>query len=79
MNIKDKFLSIGRLHLQDDKEIRFLEDIWLGNTSLKVQHPNLFNIVRRKNASVAEIFSSRPLNVFFEETWLLKIYNLDKT
>jgi hypothetical protein len=37
----------------------------LGNTSLKVQYLNLFNIVRRKNETVADIFSLRPLNVSF--------------
>jgi hypothetical protein len=30
-----------------------------------VQYPNLFNTVRRNSATVAEIFSSRPLNVSF--------------
>jgi hypothetical protein len=65
MNIKDEFLRMGSFHLQDDKEIRFWKDTWLENTSLKEQYPNLFNIVRRKNASVEEIFSSRPLNVSF--------------
>jgi hypothetical protein len=57
---------MGSFHLQDGKEIRFREDIWLGNTSLKEQYPNLFNIVRRKNATVVEIFSSRPLNVSYQ-------------
>jgi hypothetical protein len=30
-----------------------------------MQYPNLFNIVRRKSSTVAEIFSSRPLNISF--------------
>jgi hypothetical protein len=65
MNVKDDFLSTGRFNLQDGKVIRFWEDIWLCTTALKVQYPNLYNIVRRKSAMVAEIFSSRPLNVSF--------------
>jgi hypothetical protein len=65
MNAKDDFLSMGSFNLQDGKVIRFWEDIWLGATALKVQYPNLYNIVRRKSAMVAEIFSSRPLNVYF--------------
>jgi hypothetical protein len=32
---------------------------------LKIQYPNLYNIVRRKDATVSEIFSSRPLNISF--------------
>jgi hypothetical protein len=79
MNIKDDFLSMGRFHLQDGKEIRFWEDTWLDATALKVQYPNHFNIVRRKSATVAEIFGSRSLNVSFHKTWLLKIHNLDRT
>jgi hypothetical protein len=65
MNIKSDFLSMGSFILQDGKEIRFWEDIWLGDAALKVQYPNLFNIVQRKSVTVAEIFSSRPLNVSF--------------
>jgi hypothetical protein len=33
--------------------------------SLNIQYPNLYNIVRRKDATIAEIFSSRLLNVSF--------------
>jgi hypothetical protein len=65
MNIKDAFFSMGSFNLQDGKVIRFWKDIWLGATTLKVQYPNLYNIVRRKSATVAKIFSSRPLNVSF--------------
>jgi hypothetical protein len=42
-----------------------VKDIWLGATTLKEQYPNLYNIVRSKSATVAEIFSSRQLNVSF--------------
>jgi hypothetical protein len=65
MSVKDDFLNMGRFQLQDGKEIRFWEDTWLGNTTLKVQYPNLFNIVRQKSATVAEVFSLRHLNVSF--------------
>jgi hypothetical protein len=50
---------MGSFNLQD------IKDIWLGATTLKEQYPNLYNIVRSKSATVAEIFSSRPLNVSF--------------
>jgi hypothetical protein len=42
-------------------------DIWLGNPPLKTQHPTLFNIVHRKQAKVAEVLSSTPLNVSFRK------------
>jgi len=35
------------------------------NQKLKDQFPNLFNIVRRKHATVVEILCSNPLNVSF--------------
>jgi hypothetical protein len=56
MNAKDNFFSMGRFHLHDGKE---------SVTALKVQCPNLFNIVRRNNETVVKVFSSRPLNVSF--------------
>jgi hypothetical protein len=65
MSVNDDFLNMGRFQLQDEKEIRFWEDTWLGDTALKVQYPNLFNIVRQKSATVAEVFSLRPLNISF--------------
>ena len=65
MGVKDKFLSLGRFSLKDGSQIRFWEDIWLGNRTLKSQFPSLFNIVRRRHATVAEVFSTTPLNISF--------------
>jgi len=66
MGVKDQFLNLGRFKLVSGHQIRFWEDNWLGNQKLKDQFPNLFNIVRRKHATVvAEVFSSNPLNVSF--------------
>jgi hypothetical protein len=53
MSIKDQFLSLGSFKLQDGKHIRFWEDKWLGANALRDDYPNLYNIVRRKNATVA--------------------------
>jgi hypothetical protein len=33
--------------------------------ALKEQYPNLYNIVRRKNTIIADVFQTRPLNVSF--------------
>ncbi|WVZ51061.1 LOW QUALITY PROTEIN: hypothetical protein U9M48_002247 [Paspalum notatum var. saurae] len=38
---------------------------WFGNQSLKYLYPNLFNIVRKKHATVAKVLSTNPLNVSF--------------
>jgi hypothetical protein len=58
MNIKDQFLNLGSFKLQDGKQIRFWEDKWLGAHALRDEYPNLYNIVRRRNATVADIFRS---------------------
>jgi hypothetical protein len=72
MNIKEDFFSMGNFILHDGRQIRFWEDSWLGTTPLKLQYPNLYNIVRRKDATVAKIFSSRPLNVSFRRNLVAK-------
>jgi hypothetical protein len=33
--------------------------------TLKEQYPNLYNIARKKNATISDIFSTRPLNISF--------------
>jgi hypothetical protein len=68
MNIKDQFLSMGSFKLQDEKQIRFWKDKWLGANALKEDYPNLYNIVRRKSATVADIFRTRPLNITFRRS-----------
>jgi hypothetical protein len=72
MNVKDAFLSMGNFNLQDGKQIRFWEDIWLGATTLKGQYPNLYNIVWRKSAMAADIFSSRPLHISFQRNLVVE-------
>jgi hypothetical protein len=48
MDIKDHFLSIGRFLVHNGEQIRFCEDVWLGNQKLKDRYSCLYNIVRRK-------------------------------
>ena len=39
----------------------------MGNhRALKFHYPNLFNIVRQKNATIADVLGSNPLNVSFK-------------
>jgi hypothetical protein len=66
MNIKDQFLSFDNFVLKNGKQIRFWEDRWLGVNTLNDQYPNLYNIVRKKNVTISDIFSTRRLNISFE-------------
>jgi hypothetical protein len=75
MNIKDQFLNLGSFKLQDGKQIRLWEDKWLGANVLRDEYLNLYNIVRRKSAMVADILSTRPLNITFRRS--LVVANLD--
>lgn len=65
MSIKDTFLGLGSFKIKDGSQTRFWCDTWLGNKPLKDRFPSLFNIVRRKNDSVAKVLSSSPLNISF--------------
>ena len=65
MNIKDLFMEFGSFKINDGSQTRFWVDTWLGNKPLKDKFPSLFNIVRRKHDSVAQVLSSIPLNISF--------------
>jgi hypothetical protein len=68
MNIKDQFLCFSNFKLQNGKQIRFWEDRWMRVHTLKDQYPNKYNIVRKKSATVSNMFSTRPLNVSFRRS-----------
>ena len=55
MKVKANFLTFI---IKDGSQIRFWEDAWLGNRSLREQYPQLYNIVRKKQNTVAEVLSS---------------------
>jgi hypothetical protein len=65
MKVKDVVLSFGTFKVSDGSQTRFWLDIWLGNKPLKDKLPALFNIVRRKQDSVANVLSTVPLNISF--------------
>jgi hypothetical protein len=65
MNVKDIFLGLGHFKVKDGSQTRFWFDTWLGNRPLKDKFPSLFNIVRRKQDSIASVMSSPILNVTF--------------
>ena len=65
MEVKQTFLNLGSFVIGDGTQVRFWKDIWCGNCPLKFSYPSLFNIVRKKEATVAEVIGSSPLNVSF--------------
>jgi hypothetical protein len=65
MKAKETFLRYGSFRLNNEKQIRYWEDKWLGNYSFKDQYPSLYNIARRKSVIVESVLSTVPLNVSF--------------
>jgi hypothetical protein len=62
MKVKSDFLRFGSFSIKNGTQIRFWEDQWLGTSPLREQYPCLYHIVRHKQATVAEVFSSSPFN-----------------
>jgi hypothetical protein len=65
MEIKELVLVRGRFQVQGGSQTRFWEDLWLEKEPLMVKYPTLYNIVRKKNVSVAHVLSTTPLSVSF--------------
>jgi hypothetical protein len=65
MNAKQSFFRYGSFQLNNGKQIRFWEDKWLGNSNFQHQYPSLYNIVRKKSDTVANVLGTIPLNVSF--------------
>jgi hypothetical protein len=65
MSVKELFLGFGTFQLNNGTNIRFLEDTWVGNRSLKDQFTHLYRIVRHKHDTVAAMFNTVPLNISF--------------
>ena len=60
-------MTFGSLKVKDESQTRFWMDTWLGNQPLKDKFPSLFNIVRRKQDSMATVLASIPLNISFRQ------------
>jgi hypothetical protein len=65
MSVKQDFLKWMMFKVQNGKQTRFWEGKWLGNSALKDQYPNLFNLVHRKYATVHTVLNGDSLNVSF--------------
>jgi hypothetical protein len=62
MKAKREFLRFGTFIIRDGSQIRFWEGKWSGNATLREQYPCLYNIVRHKQDTIAEVLSTSPPN-----------------
>jgi hypothetical protein len=53
--------------------IRFWEDLWLVRKPFSAKYPALYNLVKKKNLSVAQVLSTTPLNVSFRRALLVGV------
>ena len=60
MATKKVFFCFGVFKIKDGSEIRFWDDTWLGNTTLRDQYPALYNIVRHKGDTLATVMQESP-------------------
>ena len=78
MRVKSVFFNRTKFIIGNGTTTRFWEDTWLGETPLALQYPSLYSIVQRRDAYVATILQSIPLNIHFRralagnhwEAWL---------
>jgi hypothetical protein len=63
MKVKNEFLCFGTFLIKNGSQVRFWEDTWLGNSTLREQYLSLYNIARHKHDTIAEVFSTSPLNI----------------
>jgi hypothetical protein len=65
MATKKFFFGLGTFSVKDGSEVRFWEDRWLGDISLREQYPSLYNIVRHKGDTIAKVLETYPPNMSF--------------
>ena len=63
MKVKNDFLKFGTFTINNGSQVRFWEDIWLGNRPLRQQYPQLYNIVRNKQDTVGQVLSTPQPNL----------------
>jgi hypothetical protein len=65
MATKKYFFGLGSFSIRDGSEIRFWEDKWLGNATLREQYPAFYNIICHEGDTIAKVMESSPPNVSF--------------
>jgi hypothetical protein len=65
MATKKFFFRLGSFSIEDGSDIRFREDMWLGNTTIREQYPILYNIMGHKGDTIAKVVKVSPPDVTF--------------
>jgi hypothetical protein len=68
MKVKEDSLNKGSFTIGNSDDSRFWEDTWLGNKSFAEQYHSLYNIVQRKQVSVANVLNQNLLNITFRRS-----------
>ena len=68
MTTKVAFFYRMKFTIRDGNSTRFWEDMWLGGTPLATQYPSLYNFVQHKEAYVAAVLQSNPINIQFRRS-----------
>ena len=68
MRVKLVFFHRMKFIVGNGTTMRFWEDTWLGGTPLALQYPSLYIIVQQRDAYIATVFQSTPLNIHFRRT-----------
>ena len=65
MKAKEFFFQFGTFSVRDGSQVRFWEDTWLGNNSLMVQYPSLYQIVRHKFVTIKQVLGQENPDISF--------------
>ena len=57
--------QFGSFSVRDGSQVRFWEDIWLGNNPLMVQYPSLYKIVRHKFVTIKQVLGQENPDISF--------------
>jgi hypothetical protein len=65
MATKKFFFGLHSFSIKDGLGIRFWEDKWLGNATLREQYLTLYSIVHHKGDIITKVMETSPPNVAF--------------
>ncbi|WVZ53298.1 hypothetical protein U9M48_004264 [Paspalum notatum var. saurae] len=63
MKVKHDFLRFETFLIKNGSQVKFWEDRWLGQSTLREQYPCLYNIARYKQATVAVVLGTSLPNI----------------
>jgi len=63
MKMKQEFLEFGTFIVKDGSQVRFWEDRWIGNITLREHYPKLYNIASKKHDTMADVLNTQIPNI----------------